>query len=80
MPWYVYRLVCYVYVWVWRGILTYRHTTTTLTPPLAGSLCLIYEYVDGGTLTALLRDRSRGYDLFQVRTGSVVDVSEGVLV
>lgn len=34
---------------------------------LIGSLCLIYEYVDGGTLTALLRDRSRGYDLFQVR-------------
>lgn len=40
---------------------------TTINPCTPGSLCLVYDFLEGGSLAGLLRDRSKGYDLFQVR-------------
>lgn len=41
--------------------------TTTNPNTYPGSLCLVYDFLEGGSLAGLLRDRSKGYDLFQVR-------------
>ncbi len=39
-----------------------------------GSLCLVYDFLEGGSLAGLLRDRRKGYDLLQI----ALDVAEGM--
>jgi serine/threonine protein kinase len=39
-----------------------------------GYFCLVYDYLEGGSLAALLRDRTRHYDLFAI----ALDVAEGM--
>jgi serine/threonine protein kinase len=54
--------------WIDRMILPFlTDTCPILTNTNTGSLCLVYDFLEGGSLAGLLRDRSKGYDLFQAR-------------
>lgn len=54
------------------------HPSTHQTKPnqnqTTGSLCLVYEFLEGGSLAALLRDRRKSYDVLQI----ALDVAEGM--
>lgn len=41
---------------------------------VTGYYCLVYDFLEGGSLAALLRDRSKSYDLFAI----AIDVAEGM--